>query len=290
MTKLFQYFSYRQYIKNFIIFLPLFFENIFFLNTFFLLSKYILVFISLCIAAQSVYILNDYKDKKNDKIIGKNNIFNNIEGKISNKNVFLSFCLMNFINIIILTYLVQISKNIVLLVLFYYFINIFYNYFFKRIKYIDIFCIATLYVIRILIGIEILDGNEYYIDSILFIFMGSLLLLSSKRYIYSAKQSLFNNVENNIYKEIEIKNLLIIFTFLLNLFSIYFLFFENGQMINTNITPNIFLFLLIVYTSYTYSKSTLKKNLSLDIVKNLMKISFSIPITIFIILYIYTNT
>ena len=262
MTKLFQYFSYRQYIKNFIIFLPLLFEKTILLNTSFFVSKYLLVFISLCIAAQSIYILNDYKDKINDKIIGKNNIFNNIEGKISNKNVFLSFFLINFINIIILTYLVQISKNIVLLVLFYYLINIFYNYFFKRIKYIDIFCIATLYVIRIVIGIEILDGNDYYIDKILFIFIGSLLLLSSKRYIYSAKQRLFNNVDNNIYKEIEIKNLLIIFTFLLNLFSIYFLFFENGQMINTNIIPNIFLFLLIVYTSYTYSKFTLKKTFS----------------------------
>ena len=278
MIKLFQYFSYRQYIKNFIIFLPLF------------LFKYSLVFISLCIAAQSVYILNDYKDKKIDKIIGKNNIFNNIEGNISNKNVFLSFCLINFINIIILTYLVQISKNIVLLVLFYYLINIFYNYLFKRIKYFDMLCIATLYVIRIVIGIELLEGNDYYIDSILFIFMGSLLLLSSKRYIYTAKQSLFKNVQNNIYKEFEIKNLLIILTFSLNLFSIYFLFFENRQMINTNIIPNIFLFLLIAYTSYTYSKFTLKKTLSLDIVKNLMKISFSIPITFFIILYIYTNT
>ena len=74
------------------------------------------------------------------------------------------------------------------------------------------------------------------------------------------------------------------------LISVNFLFFENGQMINTNLIPNIFLFLLIVYTSYTYSKFTLKKTLSLDIVENLMKIIFSIPITIFIILYIYINT
>ena len=84
MLEIFKYLTYKNYIKNIIIFFPIIFEDIHSVSIT-SLSVYLLFFISMCLTAQAVYILNDFKDQNSDKIVGKNNIFNDI--KKNNKHL-----------------------------------------------------------------------------------------------------------------------------------------------------------------------------------------------------------
>lgn len=290
MLEIFKYLTYKNYIKNIIIFFPIIFEDI---NSVSItsLSVYLLFFISMCLTAQAVYILNDFKDQNSDKIVGKSNIFNDIKKNnknLSNKDLFLFFFLINFINIFLLFYLFQLFQNGVKLVLLYYLINIIYNYFSKKIKYLDVLSIASLYALRVMIGITILTENNYYIKNVLFIFFGSLFLLSSKRYLYTNIISKKKGSEYYVYRRTEIKNFLIANTYLLNLFCVYF-FFGNTELDNKNLIFNTIFEILIIYISFNYLNLTLKGILDIDIIKNLLKKKFFTPILIFITLYLISK-
>ena len=83
----------KHYLKNLLIFFPLFFShNLFNLN---LLLKLILSFLSFCFACSIVYIVNDIKDRDKDKLHEKKKNRPIASGKISIKNaLFVIFILV----------------------------------------------------------------------------------------------------------------------------------------------------------------------------------------------------
>lgn len=165
----------NQYVKNLIIFAPLFFglklfQLDLFLKTFF-------IFISFSFAASAVYILNDYFDREDDKLhpVKKDRLL--ASGKISKKEAFLMV-----LALLVASFLISIFVNInsFYFILGYIVLNVFYSLKLKHISIIDVFVLAIGFVIRLLVGSEIAVVNlSMWI--ILMTFLSAIFLALAKR-------------------------------------------------------------------------------------------------------------
>lgn len=165
----------NQYVKNLIIFAPLFFglklfQPELFLKTFF-------IFISFSFAASAVYILNDYFDREDDKLhpVKKDRLL--ASGKISKKEAFLMV-----LALLVASFLISIFVNInsFYFILGYVVLNVFYSLKLKHISIIDVFILAMGFVIRLLVGSEIAAVNlSMWI--ILMTFLLAIFLALAKR-------------------------------------------------------------------------------------------------------------
>lgn len=211
--------KFKHFIKNFIIFIPLILSinstSDFYIdkkNFYFLF----LSFVFFCFISQFVYLFNDYVDK--DKDVGvKKNLYNEFKGKKFAFFVFATFCLF-------LPYLVA-SKNqslfdIMKLITIYLVLNIFYTIFFKHYFYLGITILSSFFVIRLYMGISILDLDVFdFFIQIIIIFLAGIYIGAGKRFKYK-------KIKNTIFKENEktIENFLKILFLITNVFMIYFLF------------------------------------------------------------------
>ena len=143
-------FRIKQYIKNFLIFIPCFFaKNIFKLNNNEQI-KLLFGFIIFCLTSSIVYIINDIIDLEEDK---NNKIKKDrplASGKISLKNAYISIILLTLLNIFINILLN--NYKIACLIITYFILNIFYSKVLKNIPIIDIYCLSLFYIIRIFYG------------------------------------------------------------------------------------------------------------------------------------------
>jgi 4-hydroxybenzoate polyprenyltransferase len=135
------------WIKNFFVFVPIIFS----LNLFdtHLLLKELLAFIAFCFASSSVYVINDISDKEPDSRHPYKKNRPIAAGKVSVKQaVILTLVLL------ILTFLFTAILNVkfTVVVSIYILINIFYSIRLKDIVIIDIFCIASGFILRIMGG------------------------------------------------------------------------------------------------------------------------------------------
>ena len=137
----------KQYIKNIFILLPLFFAGQF-TNTV-LLSSALTAFVAFSLSASAMYILNDYKDIKEDRKHPKKRFRPLASGLIS-KNVALS--LMFILLIIGFTLMAIVSLKALVILSLYVILNIGYSLKFKRIALLDVTIIAIGFVLRLFIG------------------------------------------------------------------------------------------------------------------------------------------
>jgi 4-hydroxybenzoate polyprenyltransferase len=149
-SKIFQFLLLSRpfgWLKNFFIFAPLFFSKNFFNGEKFF--SVCLAFIAFCISASAVYVLNDVFDKTQDS---KNHTKKHrpvASGKISIKQALLfSFCLVLIDIIFIFLFIPQIFWAIFI----YFFLNIIYSSYLKRVAVIDILFVVVFYFIRIMVG------------------------------------------------------------------------------------------------------------------------------------------
>jgi decaprenyl-phosphate phosphoribosyltransferase len=135
------------WIKNFFVFVPIIFSlNLFNSN---LLLKELLAFVAFCFASSLVYVINDISDKESDSRHPYKKNRPIAAGKISiMQAVILSLILLT------LTFLFAAALNVkfIVIVLIYILINIFYSIKLKDIVIIDIFCIASGFILRIVGG------------------------------------------------------------------------------------------------------------------------------------------
>jgi len=181
MIKQFYYFFLwmrpKQWIKNFIILIPLVFSWSFFdIN---LLQDSILWFILFSIFVWSIYILNDFKDIDLDKNHPKKKNRPLASWKLNKKfALILSF----FLILLSLTFSYFLFWNIVFLLFFFYLLNtIFYIFWIKNIVILDIFSISWWFILRWLIWIFLIN-TDLSIWFLLILFFWSLLLWFLKRY------------------------------------------------------------------------------------------------------------
>ena len=137
----------KQYIKNIFILLPLFFAGQ--ITNSELLVNALVAFVAFSLSASAVYIINDYRDIKDDRKHPKKKFRPLASGSIS-KNIALS--LMVILLIIGFTLMAIISTNALAILGIYVILNISYSLKLKRIALLDVTIIAIGFVLRLFVG------------------------------------------------------------------------------------------------------------------------------------------
>lgn len=154
MKEYFKLIRVKHYLKNLLIFFPLFFShNLFNLN---LLLKLILTFLSFCFACSIVYIVNDIKDRDKDKLHEKKKKRPIASGKISVKNSLFVILILVILSSLCFYFS---GANIIasIYIVIYIFINLLYSFGLKNIPLLDIVILSSGFLIRVLYGGVIAD-------------------------------------------------------------------------------------------------------------------------------------
>lgn len=164
----------HQYIKNLFVFAPLFFSfnfvKIDFINT-------TIVFILFSLIASSIYVLNDYMDIEEDKQHPKKKYRPLASGKVGRNTAKILIVLLSGVSLIS-AYVINANLFIVLAI--YFILNIAYSLKLKHITIVDIFIIATGFVLRLFAGASVID-NQLSMWIIIMTFLLALFLAVAKR-------------------------------------------------------------------------------------------------------------
>lgn len=136
-----------QWVKNFLVFLPLIFVgHLFYLDEF---LDVIIGFVAFSLVASSVYVINDILDVDQDKLHPrkKNRPIASGEITISSALVFLSVLLVASLLMV-----VQYGANALILIIGYFLLNIIYSFKLKHWPGVDIVLISIFYLARVLFG------------------------------------------------------------------------------------------------------------------------------------------
>ncbi|MDD2888674.1 MAG: decaprenyl-phosphate phosphoribosyltransferase [Aliarcobacter sp.] len=164
----------HQYIKNLFVFAPLLFSFNFSLID---MTNTSIVFVLFSLIASSVYILNDYMDIEEDKQHPKKKFRPLASGKV-NKNVArILIVLLSGISLFS-AYLLNTKLFIVLVI--YFILNIAYSLKLKHITIVDIFIIATGFVLRLFAGASVIE-TPLSMWIIIMTFLLALFLALAKR-------------------------------------------------------------------------------------------------------------
>lgn len=165
----------KHWIKNLFLFAAPFFGGVLFSRE--VLSIAFPAFMAFSLCASSVYIFNDVKDIENDRLHPKKKNRPIASGKIGKNPAYL---LASFLIIISLILSFRIAIDFFYFVVLYLLIQIAYSIHLKKVPILDIFCIASGFVIRVLAG-----GAAFDVDVsrwlLLTMFMISLVLATGKR-------------------------------------------------------------------------------------------------------------
>ncbi|MCP2518938.1 decaprenyl-phosphate phosphoribosyltransferase [Candidatus Aminicenantes bacterium AC-708-M15] len=167
----------NQWIKNLFIFAPLIFsQNIF---NFPLLFKNIFAFIIFCLISGSLYIFNDLKDLEEDRLHPIKSKRPIASGRLKKQTAITSFIIISFTSFIFSAFL---NKYFILILSFYFLLQLSYSLYLKHVVILDIFVIATGFLIRVVAGALAI---QVYISSWLLICTGLLALflaINKRRY------------------------------------------------------------------------------------------------------------
>ena len=180
----------HQWIKNFLIFLPLIVTHQFKLNYFF---NSVPLFISFCLLASAVYCYNDIKDLLDDQNHPEKKNRPLASNKITKKQVYFYIIFLLSINFFITIFFYNLEVLLVLTA--YIILNILYSNYFKKIILLDIFVLSSFYLLRIFVG-SLIDNIELTLYFLLFTFSSFIALASIKRLAENVK----NYNSNSIYR------------------------------------------------------------------------------------------
>lgn len=165
-----------QYVKNLFIFAPLFFSFDSSLETIDIL-KSLYSFTIFSILASSIYILNDLMDIEEDKKHPKKRLRPLASEKVSKSGAKILFFILSLVALV-LSLLLNINLFAVLFI--YFILNIAYSLKLKHIAVIDIFTIATGFVLRLFAGSSVI-GTPLSMWIIIVTFLLALFLALAKR-------------------------------------------------------------------------------------------------------------
>jgi len=137
----------KSWAKNFFVFVPVVFAKLLFdANTFYIA---VMGFVTFSIASSAVYVLNDIVDAPKDAVHPLKKDRPIASGKISKKH---ALVLGTFLYLLLALITFKMSLSFMIIVWVYVFINIFYTAFLKEIVIVDIFCIASGFMLRVIGG------------------------------------------------------------------------------------------------------------------------------------------
>ncbi len=139
----------RHWIKNLLVFAPIFFSKNIFNHD--LLIKAIIVFVSFSLIASSIYCINDILDLKDDQKHPEKSKRPLAAGKISviHMYVLAGIC---FILSFSLPMIFHLNKLTLFIICVYFTLNLLYSKWLKKIPLLDIFIISIGFVLRVIIG------------------------------------------------------------------------------------------------------------------------------------------
>ena len=168
-------FRIPQWIKNLFVFVPLLFSKNLFEQNYFI--TVFLGFIAFSLTSSIVYIINDIADVEADKQHPIKKLRPLPSGKLSrNKAIISAF----FLAVLVVLLLLNFNYKFSLAIISYFVLNVFYSSILKNIVLLDIFSIATGFMLRILAGAFIINVfvSSWLILTTMFI---SLFLAIMKR-------------------------------------------------------------------------------------------------------------
>ena len=165
----------HQYVKNFFIFLPLFFAGQLVNPN--LAINALLAFIAFSCSASAIYVLNDYHDIAEDRLHPKKKNRPLAAGVISKKTAILLMLLLAAGGIYLM---VTISVQAAAILSGYILLNIAYSFYLKHIAILDITIIATGFVLRLFVGAT---ATHIYLSMwiVIMTFLLALFLALAKR-------------------------------------------------------------------------------------------------------------
>jgi len=167
----------NQWVKNLLIFAPLFFAFVY--PEPHAITNAVLAFLGFSLIASSIYIINDWKDIEADRLHPTKKNRPLAKGTVSVKGASILFLLLVIVALSIYIFLLQ-SLSATLLLIFYFLLNIAYSLKLKQLSIVDIAIVASGFVIRLFIGsIVTYSVLSYWI--IIMTFLLALLLVVGKR-------------------------------------------------------------------------------------------------------------
>lgn len=167
-------FRAHQYIKNIFIFTPLMFSMQFSQAA---IGNALFAFFAFCFIASSVYIFNDLMDLEQDKAHPRKQFRALASGKVSQTAAVISMLCLILLAVISA---LQLSVHVLYLLLGYLLLNIAYSIKLKHIAIIDIFIIASGFVIRVVVGAQA-TGVHLSMWLVIMTFLLALFLAFAKR-------------------------------------------------------------------------------------------------------------
>lgn len=167
----------KQYVKNLFIFIPTFFAGeIFMLDK---LWALFIAFFAFSFMASTIYILNDIKDVEEDREHPTKRNRPIASGAISKKTALfiLPICFLTSLG---LAYFLQ-SKEVFVLLLSYFVLNLAYTFYLKKIAILDIVLVASFFLLRLFVG-GFATGIILSKWIVLMVFLLALGLVLGKRY------------------------------------------------------------------------------------------------------------
>lgn len=182
MLKYLKLLRVEQWVKNLFVFLPLFFSGN--VTNSDLLIKSLFAFVIFCLAASSVYIINDYSDIESDRRHPEKRKRPLASGSISKKTATAIFiACVSAVLILIYFSSAYFHQNVLefsSVIAFYFVMNIAYTFKLKHVAIIDVFIIASGFVLRVLAG-GFITGILVSQWAILLTFVLALVLAIGKR-------------------------------------------------------------------------------------------------------------
>jgi decaprenyl-phosphate phosphoribosyltransferase len=194
---------YHQWVKNLVVFLPVFFGGMLTdLNSLILAG---FAFVIFTLSASLVYIVNDYRDIEEDKLHPVKKLRPLASGAMSVLEARIIAIILILLIFILLSVLG--NKLLYLIIIFYIGLNFAYSYYFKKIPYLELITVAIFYNLRLLGG-GISTDIEISLWLNLIVFFGALFVITGKR--ISEKQ---NSAVRSVLKKYSPKALSYTFIF-----------------------------------------------------------------------------
>ena len=252
---------FDQWSKNILIFIPILasgqFEKL-------VAIEMILSFLTFSFAASFVYILNDIRDidvdrkhpTKKNRILASKQI-----------SIFKAYIIGFFF--FVLSIKLSLDFQVLEIILLYYFINFLYNFYLKKLIFIDVICLSSFYIIRIYFGGEFFKIEiSHFLTA--FSFLIFLILAIIKRLNEVEKYKIRYNIYNKNYTPY-IKKVLKILNIISTAILINYIFSEEIEI--TVINPQLLLIavpLIYIWNDIIINKAT-NGILDDDIIKSILK-------------------
>lgn len=167
-SALFRALRVHQYVKNLLVFLPLIFGH--FIQDSHAIEQAVFACMSFCCLSSSAYIFNDLMDREKDQqhALKARRPFASGELSITTGRIMLTLL---FLMALTLSFTLSWPFRITLLL--YYVITFLYSLYLKKRVLLDVFCLATLYTLRVIAGVAAIGSlySPWLLSFSLFMFL-----------------------------------------------------------------------------------------------------------------------